>query len=260
MIKEITQKFFNKVEKSKGGCWIWTGGYRAPGGVGRFETGNRRLGTRRTHSASRVSYSIHKTEDITDKLVFSNCNNSKCVNPDHLYTVPRSHPEGEMITFTELMYLVTYDPETGIMTRSEKANGKWKEGENIGSDSDGYLNCSIKNRVYKVHVLAWMYMTGEYPRGDIDHINHIKSDNRFSNLRLVTKIENSHNLEMSKANTSGYTGVSWNKAKNKWRARIKVNKKERFLGYFEDIEDAKKAWDEARKEHGFHKNHGRRLR
>lgn len=80
---------------------------------------------------------------------------------------------------------------------------------------------------------------GDIPDGmEIDHINRIKDDNRIENLRVVTKRQNCCNLS---TNTSGIPGVIWCKQQKKWRARIWVNGKNKHLGLFENIEDAKVA-------------------
>ena len=72
----------------------------------------------------------------------------------------------------------------------------------------------------------------------IDHINRNRLDNRKCNLRICTMQQNCMNQNKRSNNTSGYTGVLWDKAKNKWTARIKVNYKQIFLGYFNDLEEA----------------------
>ena len=75
----------------------------------------------------------------------------------------------------------------------------------------------------------------------IDHINHKRNDNRKENLRKSTISENMRNVKVKSNNTSGYTGVVWNKVRNKWMSRITFKKKKIFLGYFDNIEDAVKA-------------------
>lgn len=72
----------------------------------------------------------------------------------------------------------------------------------------------------------------------VDHINHNKFDNRKNNLRKCNNSKNQMNKGISKNNTSGVTGVCWNKQKNKWRARINVNKKDINLGFFDNFDDA----------------------
>ena len=79
----------------------------------------------------------------------------------------------------------------------------------------------------------------------IDHVNGDPSDNRLCNLREATKSQNMMNIGKIKSNTSGVRGVGWSKASQKWRAYIRVNKKDIHLGLFESIEDAKKARVEA---------------
>ena len=80
---------------------------------------------------------------------------------------------------------------------------------------------------------------------DVDHKNHNKKDNRKHNLRIVTRSQNNMNRKLFSNNTSGVTGVCWNKAANKWAAHIRINKKRIHLGYFNDFEDAVKARKEA---------------
>ena len=79
----------------------------------------------------------------------------------------------------------------------------------------------------------------------IDHINHNRIDNRKSNLRICTNMENHRNTLKHKTNTSGYKGVSWNKYSGKWEARIRVNKRKLSLGYFTDLIEAAEAYDVA---------------
>lgn len=85
----------------------------------------------------------------------------------------------------------------------------------------------------------------------VDHINNDGLDNRRSNLRLASKIENARNMQVSSLNTSGFKGVVWNKQKNKWMARLSDKGKQIHLGFYVEIEDAARAYDEgARKYFG----------
>lgn len=83
----------------------------------------------------------------------------------------------------------------------------------------------------------------------VDHMNHNCLDNRKSNLRIVTKQQNSINKRVLEANSSGYTGVVWDKSRNKWQARIRYNGKHIFLGRYDNIEDAVSARVEAEKQY-----------
>ena len=80
---------------------------------------------------------------------------------------------------------------------------------------------------------------------EIDHINHDTTDNRRSNLRVVSHSQNNTNKGLRKHNTSGCTGVSWHSKREQWYSRISVNKKTIFLGWFNDYDEAVKARKEA---------------
>ena len=96
---------------------------------------------------------------------------------------------------------------------------------------------------------------GEWPREDIDHINHNRLDNRIENLRCVNDSINLRNKSKSKANTSGQTGV-YRTAVGNWIARICVNHKQVNLGTFSDVAEAIAARKDAEKFYQFHPNHG----
>ena len=83
------------------------------------------------------------------------------------------------------------------------------------------------------------------PKIQVDHINGNKLDNRKENLRLATNQQNNYNVGPQKNNKSGYKGVSWKKDKNKWEAKIRNNNKLKFLGYFDDLVEAGRAYDRA---------------
>lgn len=89
-------------------------------------------------------------------------------------------------------------------------------------------------RKFKVHQLVAMAFLGHKPNRYkgliVDHISNIKTDNRLENLQLISQRENvSKDI---KNGSSKYTGVSWNKAGNKWVSFIRVNGKKKYLGYF----------------------------
>lgn len=118
----------------------------------------------------------------------------------------------------------------------------------------GYRYISFRGKDYKAHRLVWMYNYGQFPNEGIDHVNHVKDDNRIDNLRDVSQRENCMNKSIYLNNKSGHAGVSFRY--KKWRARINVNKKEISLGVFNKKEDAVKARKEAEIKYGFHENHG----
>jgi hypothetical protein len=125
-----------------------------------------------------------------------------------------------------LKELLTYDPETGVFTWIKRSN-------NIAGavDAYGYIVIRLDKILYKAHRLAWLYMYGNFPSCNLDHINQIKNDNRICNLRMVTQSQNMQNL-------SGIKGISWDKSRAKWCARIKVMYKTIYLGRFTNKDDA----------------------
>lgn len=80
---------------------------------------------------------------------------------------------------------------------------------------------------------------------NVDHINGDSLDNRRANLRLATPTENARNARRSAANTSGYKGVTRCRRNGKWEAQIRIDGRNKFLGYFDDLEQAHAAYCEA---------------
>lgn len=150
-----------------------------------------------------------------------------------------------IITQSRLMFLCLYDPETGIFTWRHPRR-KCTPGKVVGAmDSRGYRVAKLDYRRYYLHRLAWLYMTGEWPLDEVDHIDRNKSNNRWENLRAATTKENAENTGLRKSNKSGVTGVSW--WNGYWVARIKSNYKNTTIGYFKDFDSAVKARKEAEK-------------
>jgi hypothetical protein len=163
-----------------------------------------------------------------------------------------------MITHERLKELVNYDPETGSFTWAFGRPGASKDGR-CGSPNkgNGYIEITLDRKSYTAHRLAYHYMTGDAPENEIDHINHVTHDNRWVNLRPVTRKENGRNRSLNKNNKSGCCGVSWMKSAGKWYAGIEVNGIAINLGLYDDLEDAISARHKANNKYGFHKNHGK---
>lgn len=173
------------------------------------------------------------------------------------------------ITQAIVRELLEYDQDTGILRWKDrdrrwflsKASQKQFQskfaGKIAGSRcSKGYIHVSIANRLCKAHRVIWLWMTGEWPQGLIDHENHVRDDNRWSNLRSVSPLGNSQNKAVRSDNTSGTAGVVLHKSNQKWAARIKINGKRVSLGEYFDKADAIEARKAAEKLYGFHPNHG----
>lgn len=134
-----------------------------------------------------------------------------------------------------------YEPETGLLFWKVRKPGMMPGDTAGGLNGKGYINISIGGRLFLAHRVAWLLSVGEWPKEEIDHINHKKTDNRLTNLREASHKENSHNLSLNKENLLGERGVDFKKGTQKYRARIIVNGEEKHLGYFLSISDAVRA-------------------
>lgn len=168
----------------------------------------------------------------------------------------------DLLTQELLKEKLYYDKDTGMFTWTDsKLNHGKVRGKEAGSiDNSGYrvivMKLGGKSRNFKAHRLAWFYVYGEFPKLQLDHINHNRLDNKISNLRQVTQRENHRNRSQQKNNTSGYNGVHFRKDAKKYQAKVKVDGRTIHLGYFKKAEDAGQAAKEAREHYGFHSNHG----
>jgi len=148
--------------------------------------------------------------------------------------------------------LFVYD--NGKLFNRIDRSGCARKGQEAGTfcKDIGYRKVYFDRRVYYTHRLIWKLLYGEDPV-EIDHINGNRSDNRITNLRSVSHLENTRNSKRRSGNTSGVTGVFWLKDRSKWRVSIS----QELLGEFNKFEDAVAARKQAEKEHGYHPNHGR---
>lgn len=157
----------------------------------------------------------------------------------------------QSLTQETLKQYLHYDEITGNFTRVKKVRGA-NLGEIAGGiNKSGYNVISVRHKLYYAHRLAWLYVTGEFPKKHIDHINGIKNDNRIVNLRECDDSQNLKNANKHKDNTSGHKGVSWDKSKNKWVATCGLNGRQFFLGRYKEIDLAVQAYQNFCKE-----NHG----
>lgn len=145
--------------------------------------------------------------------------------------------------------LLSYDPETGVF-RWRQDRGRFgnraKAGDIAGTYGQrGVWRICLDWKVHLGHRLAWLYMTGEWPVGGIDHINGNPSDNRWSNLRPANQSQNNANARMRADNTVGLKGVS--RHRGKYRASIVRGGRQKFLGYFATPEEAHAAYAAAAK-------------
>lgn len=121
----------------------------------------------------------------------------------------------------------------------------------------GYVRVRLFGKSYLAHRVVWELISGLIPSGmQVDHINHIRDDNRIENLRVVTNAENGRNRSIHPRNKSGCVGVRFNSKDEKWVARIRFDGNDVHLGNFDKKDDAILARKKAERQAGFHENHG----
>jgi hypothetical protein len=150
-----------------------------------------------------------------------------------------------MITAERLREALDYDPKTGVF-RWKILRGKARPGFIAGVVRDnGYRYIGLDGREYSAHRLAWLYVTDEWPKGDLDHRHGNRDFNAFSELRLATRTQNNGNARRRKSNRTGFKGVrkmcDTPRAKP-FHARICVQGKTHDLGTFATAEEAHKAY------------------
>jgi hypothetical protein len=145
----------------------------------------------------------------------------------------------KVITQMRLKQLFSYDAASGIFTRIATTGPNSRIGQAAGwSGGNGRIYIKIDGASYQAHRLAWLYVHGEFPEADIDHINMDPQDNKISNLRCATRSQNNANKERTQLNKSGFKGVNFHKASNKFIAQISHQGKKLYLGIFNTPEEA----------------------
>jgi hypothetical protein len=156
---------------------------------------------------------------------------------------PKSADAYPVLTQERLIELLHYDPDTGLFTRL-RTRGSSKAGAIAGGISkgprDGYLRIKVDGKRYKAHRLAFLYMTGKWPNGLVDHKDTNKLNNSWKNLRESTNGQNKANGRTYKNNKLGIKGVSLRG--RKYHARIYHSGKLTTLGTFETAEKANQAY------------------
>lgn len=164
-----------------------------------------------------------------------------------------------ILTQAFVKQILDYNPESGVFYWRVRRKNYVVIGDIAGQKNikSNYWQLTINGNSYQAHRVAWLYMTGEWPSDQIDHKDHVRHNNRWSNLRLVSNATNARNRSLCKLNTSNACGVNWHKKSNKWRAYIRRNEVNEHLGYFIDWFEAVCARKSAEARYGYHPNHGR---
>jgi len=157
-----------------------------------------------------------------------------------------------ILTADRLREVLNYDPATGIFTRKVRLAQRHHVGDRAdfiitGGGMGGYFRVSLDSQRYLAHRLAWLYVKGEWPANEIDHINGDRADNRIDNLRDVVGIINAQNKRKPRSdNKSGFLGVT-TFASGKFRASVHFSGKRIHVGMFDNPEDAHRAYLEAKR-------------
>ena len=142
------------------------------------------------------------------------------------------------LTQAKLKEILHYDPETGIFT--------WKTKRMFGKVAGtithkGYTQIKINKKCYCAGRLAILYMEGNFPKDQVDHNNRIRNDDRYSNLTCCNQSFNMQNTRTAKNNLTGIKRVGRCNTRNKYTAKIVIDRKFKGLGQFDNLIDAVKA-------------------
>ena len=177
-------------------------------------------------------------------------------SPELLNLLLRYEPEAGKLFWRNRPVWMFVNGMQSALHACNKWNSRYTGKHAFTTANNGYRHGDIFGRKYYAHRVIWAMYYGEWPQYQIDHINHVRLDNRVVNLRAVSRQDNMRNSSISQANTSGFTGVHWNKALKKWSAAINTNGNDVHLGLFHNLSDAIDARSAANIKYGFHKNHG----
>jgi hypothetical protein len=151
-------------------------------------------------------------------------------------------PEGAIMIISGIKVLVDIEDVDRI-----NASSPWRK--HRGSQKQYFVHSAP--RPEHKNILLHRYIMSAPDGLEVDHINGNTLDNRKSNLRICQHKENMRNVKLRRTNRSGYKGVSFDVRRNKWKARITLNSRENFLGYFETPQGAYGAYCKAvKKYHG----------
>ena len=151
-----------------------------------------------------------------------------------------------------------YNPLSGeFLWVKTNANGSTRRGRQAGyTDTDGYVYIKLFGIKYRAHILAWLYMTGSFPQGVIDHNDQVKSNNVFSNLQDVTQAENSRNIANQNTSNTGHQGIWFNRRTGRYHASITKGGKKVWQRIYDDCAVALAERKSMLIHLGFNINHG----
>jgi len=163
-----------------------------------------------------------------------------CTKIDTIGRTRRSIPE--VLTPERIRELLDYDPETGVFRWRIKAQGI-RAGHQTGyvDQTNGYVTIRIDGKKRYAHRLAWAYVTGQWPKTGIDHLDRDRTNNRFANLRQANRSENACNRPKQRNSSTGVKGVYLHRQSGRFNARISKNGVEHSLGMYATVDEAAEA-------------------
>ncbi len=157
------------------------------------------------------------------------------------------------LTAEYVRQIFDYNPEIGelrwkLRTDLRPCDSARLVGRLAGSVKSDCVNIKINGKMYKAHRVIFLWMKGEWPKYQCDHVDVETSNNRWSNLREATQSQNQANKRLYKNNSSGLKGVHWRSDVGKYQAQINKSGKRTHLGYFDDPNDGHAAFCRASQE------------
>ena len=163
------------------------------------------------------------------------------------HSKPQKYALRSNLAFERLQELLVYEPDTGLFRWriSKGSNSAGSVAGTVLSPTRDYLAIGVDGTRFLAHRLAWFYMTRQWPKADLDHINGKHSDNRWDNLREATRSENCGNARAKSTNKSGFKGVYYDRPSRKWVASITVDGSRFWLGRYHTVREAAEAYQDA---------------
>jgi hypothetical protein len=150
------------------------------------------------------------------------------------------------MSIVRIREFLSYNPETGEFRWIKSSRANVHPGDLAGAiNGHGYRYIQFRGHAYRAHRLAWWFVHGAWPPGDLDHKDLDRDNNAIGNLRPATDVQNNANSSLQRNNTSGFKGVSFDKQSGRWKAYIGGDGGQKNLGRFASLEEAANAYDAA---------------
>lgn len=157
---------------------------------------------------------------------------------------------GQELSQDRLLEVLHYDSESGVFTWKISTSSTGQRGSEAGViGPDGYRKIRIDGRLHTAHRLACMYMTGAWPEDRIDHIDGIRDNNAWVNLRQADASENAQNQYKAQSNNkaTGLLGVYLDRDKSVYGAKVNLQGRQHHAGFHASAQEAHQAYLQLKK-------------